>query len=125
MEESNHQHGHIIEISEPYPVEEPSEGGPKVCAGAACGFSDSGTSSKDAKEWSASIRKLLIDIVLRVIIMSVEVVGGIKANRLAILIDSSHLYLCSLCGQQGGKRLHVNHMSSSGLRSSGLLFPYR
>ncbi|KAF6159652.1 hypothetical protein GIB67_034614 [Kingdonia uniflora] len=91
MEESNHQHGHIIEISRPNPVEEPSEGGPKVCAGAACGFSDSGTSSKDAKERSASMRKLLIAVVLCVIFMSVEVVGGIKANSLAILTDAAHL----------------------------------
>ncbi|KAJ4711770.1 metal tolerance protein 1-like [Melia azedarach] len=63
----------------------------KFCGEAPCGFSDAKTSSKDAEERSASMRKLLIAVVLCIIFMSVEVVGGIKANSLAILTDAAHL----------------------------------
>ncbi|KAK1306900.1 Metal tolerance protein 1 [Acorus calamus] len=66
-------------------------GGTKVCGGAPCGFSDSGANSKDARERSASMRKLLIAVVLCIVFMSVEVVGGIKVNSLAILTDAAHL----------------------------------
>ncbi|KAF8391105.1 hypothetical protein HHK36_023406 [Tetracentron sinense] len=91
MEVQNPQHGKIIEISGDVLVGETSLGVSKICGGAACGFSDAGTISKDAKERSASMRKLLIAVVLCVIFMSVEVVGGIKANSLAILTDAAHL----------------------------------
>uniref|UniRef100_A0A5B7BQN5 Putative metal tolerance protein 1 isoform X1 n=1 Tax=Davidia involucrata TaxID=16924 RepID=A0A5B7BQN5_DAVIN len=91
MEEHSHQHGHIIEISGEVPVGERSLGGSKICGEAACGFSDAGTSSKDAKERSASMRKLFMAVALCVVFMSVEVVGGIKANSLAILTDAAHL----------------------------------
>ncbi|KAG0477034.1 hypothetical protein HPP92_013437 [Vanilla planifolia] len=66
-------------------------GGNKICGGAACDFSDNRGSLKDAKERSASMRKLLIAVVLCIIFMAVEVVGGIKANSLAILTDAAHL----------------------------------
>ncbi|CAI9759307.1 unnamed protein product [Fraxinus pennsylvanica] len=46
---------------------------------------------RDAQERSASMRKLLIAVVLCIVFMSVEVVGGIKANSLAILTDAAHL----------------------------------
>ncbi|KAI6706934.1 hypothetical protein NL676_009896 [Syzygium grande] len=65
--------------------------GSKVCAEAPCGFSDARNSSKDARERSTSTKKLLIVVVLCVIFMSVEVVGGIEANSLAILTDAAHL----------------------------------
>ncbi|RXH77965.1 hypothetical protein DVH24_039936 [Malus domestica] len=52
---------------------------------------DAKTSSKDEQEPSASMRKLLIAVVLCVIFMSVEVVGGIKAHSQAILTDTAHL----------------------------------
>ncbi|KAA8516227.1 hypothetical protein F0562_019406 [Nyssa sinensis] len=91
MEGHSHQHGQIIEISGEVPVGERSLGGSKICGEAACGFSDAGTSSKDAKERSASMRKLFIAVALCVVFMSVEVVGGIKANSLAILTDAAHL----------------------------------
>ena len=63
----------------------------KVCSGAPCGFSEAATSSFEAKERSASMRKLLTAVILCVIFMAVEVVGGIKANSLAILTDAAHL----------------------------------
>ncbi|KAM0915097.1 hypothetical protein ACQ4PT_011116 [Festuca glaucescens] len=65
--------------------------GNKICRGSSCDFSDTSNTSKDAKERSASIRKLLIAVILCVIFMAVEVVGGIKANSLAILTDAAHL----------------------------------
>ncbi|XP_048532644.1 metal tolerance protein 1-like [Triticum urartu] len=65
--------------------------GSKMCRGASCDFADSTSTSKDAKERSASMRKLLIAVILCVIFMAVEVVGGIKANSLAILTDAAHL----------------------------------
>lgn len=80
--------GHIIEICGDVPV---VENGFKTCEGATCGFSDAKTSSMDAKERSASMSKLVIAVVLCILFMSIEVVGGIKANSLAILTDAAHL----------------------------------
>ncbi|KDP25230.1 hypothetical protein JCGZ_20386 [Jatropha curcas] len=91
MEVQNSEPAHVIEVHRDVPSIERNLAGSKICGGAACGFSDAGTSSKDAKERSASMRKLLIAVVLCVIFMSVEVVGGIKANSLAILTDAAHL----------------------------------
>ncbi|KAF3439781.1 hypothetical protein FNV43_RR18059 [Rhamnella rubrinervis] len=90
MEEQN-LHGQIIEIRGDVPDGESSTGGSKICGEAACGFSDAGSISKDAEERSASMRKLLIAVALCVLFMSIEVVGGIKANSLAILTDAAHL----------------------------------
>ncbi|KAL5714488.1 Metal tolerance protein A2 [Ranunculus cassubicifolius] len=72
-------------------VTEQSVGSTKICAGAVCGFSDTISSSKDARERSASMRKLLIAVAMCIVFMGVEVVGGIKANSLAILTDAAHL----------------------------------
>ncbi|XP_010937861.1 metal tolerance protein 1 isoform X2 [Elaeis guineensis] len=91
METSNSQTAQIIEVNADMPVEVSCLGGNKTCGGAACDFSDSKTSSKDAKERSASMRKLLVAVMLCIIFMSVEVAGGIKANSLAILTDAAHL----------------------------------
>ena len=59
------------------------------CVETACGLSTS--LSDDAKERSASMRKLCFVVVLCILFMSTEVVGGIKANSLAILTDAAHL----------------------------------
>lgn len=83
--------GHIIEVCGDISPRETGRVGIKVCDEAPCGFSDAKTSSKDAKERAASMRKLVIAVVLCVIFMTVEVVGGIKANSLAILTDAAHL----------------------------------
>ncbi|XP_010259981.1 PREDICTED: metal tolerance protein A1-like [Nelumbo nucifera] len=91
MEVKNPQHNQILDISRAVPAREPSLGGSKNCGAAACGFSDARTSSKDARERSASMKKLFIAVILCVIFMSAEVVGGIKANSLAILTDAAHL----------------------------------
>ncbi|PQP94702.1 metal tolerance protein 1-like [Prunus yedoensis var. nudiflora] len=91
MEVHNSGHAHVIEVSGDVPAIETSLGVRKICGEGPCGFSDAKTSSKDAQERSASMRKLLIAVILCVIFMSVEVVGGIKSNSLAILTDAAHL----------------------------------
>ncbi|KAF2597389.1 hypothetical protein F2Q68_00007401 [Brassica cretica] len=63
----------------------------KTCGEAPCGFSDAKTSAMEAEERAKSARKLLIALLLRAIFIVVEVVGGIKANSLAILTDAAHL----------------------------------
>ncbi|KAG9157174.1 hypothetical protein Leryth_004858 [Lithospermum erythrorhizon] len=91
MDVQNMEHKHVVEVSAEVPQAEKSSVGNKVCSGAACGFADSKTSSIEAEERSASMRKLCIAVVLCIIFMAVEVVGGIKANSLAILTDAAHL----------------------------------
>ncbi|CAN6550174.1 unnamed protein product [Malus baccata var. baccata] len=70
---------------------ETSLSGSLICRDGPCGFSDAKTSSKDAQERSASLRRLMIVVALCLVFMSVEVVGGFKANSLAILADEAHL----------------------------------
>jgi zinc transporter 2 len=91
MEVRNSEHGRIIDIHVDVPAVKTSLGGSRICAGATCGFSDAKTSSKDAKERGASMKKLGWAVVLCLIFMAVEIVGGIKANSLAILTDAAHL----------------------------------
>uniref|UniRef100_A0A1D1XVM7 Metal tolerance protein 1 n=1 Tax=Anthurium amnicola TaxID=1678845 RepID=A0A1D1XVM7_9ARAE len=96
MEGVNHQvqvtlSGQRVEIDANAPLGISTLGSKRICTGAACGFSEFNTSSKDAKERSASMRKLVMAVALCTIFMSVEVAGGIKANSLAILTDAAHL----------------------------------
>lgn len=92
MEAQNPEcHGHVVEICADFPDVEKGYGESKMCGGATCGFSDANNTSKDAKERSASMRKLWIAVVLCMVFMSLEVAGGIKANSLAILTDAAHL----------------------------------
>ncbi|XP_059454701.1 metal tolerance protein 1-like [Corylus avellana] len=91
MEGQNSQNGQIIDISVDVPTCERSTRASKFCGEAACGFSNAGFYSKDAKERSALMSKLLMAMILCVISMSVEVVGGIEANSLAILTHATHL----------------------------------
>ncbi|XP_027335030.1 metal tolerance protein 1-like isoform X1 [Abrus precatorius] len=86
MEAQSSQHAQVIEISGDLP-----NVGRKVCGEAPCGFADAGSISKDSEERSTSMRKLLMAVVLCVVFMTIEVVGGIKANSLAILTDAAHL----------------------------------
>ncbi|KAI3703496.1 hypothetical protein L1987_73616 [Smallanthus sonchifolius] len=86
------KHDHqTIDISVAAQTSDKNSGGSKVCAGAACGFSDAKTSSKDAEDRSSSTSKLLGSVIICFLFMAVEVVGGIKANSLAILTDAAHL----------------------------------
>lgn len=91
MESPNSRSSQIIDFSLDVPGGVSGLDGNRICGGATCGLSDSRTSFKDAKERSDSMRKLLIVVILCVIFMSVEVVGGIKANSLAVLTDAAHL----------------------------------
>ncbi|MFS7937103.1 putative cation efflux protein [Helianthus anomalus] len=84
--------GHPVDISADVASEENNRyAGTKGCGGAPCGFADAKTSSREAKERSASMWKLWGGVILCFIFMGVEVFGGIKANRLAILTDAAHL----------------------------------
>ncbi|KAL3738441.1 hypothetical protein ACJRO7_019905 [Eucalyptus globulus] len=91
MSTRDSEHGHIIEVCGDVPAMEVSQVGSKVCTEAPCGFSDARNTSKDARERSTSMKKFLIAVVLCIIFMCVEVVGGIEANSLAILTDAAHL----------------------------------
>ncbi|KAJ7970133.1 metal tolerance protein 1-like [Quillaja saponaria] len=92
MEVQNPERGHMIEVCGDLQAVEASQGGgSKLCGEAPCGFSDAKSGSVDAKERSTSMRKLIMAVILCIIFMSVEVVGGIKANSLAILTDAAHL----------------------------------
>nr|XP_043640236.1 metal tolerance protein 1-like [Erigeron canadensis]XP_043640237.1 metal tolerance protein 1-like [Erigeron canadensis] len=71
--------------------EENRSAGSKVCGGAPCGFSDAKTSSREARERSASMWKLWGGVILCFLFMGVEVFGGIRAHSLAILTDAAHL----------------------------------
>ncbi|KAL5649575.1 hypothetical protein ACJX0J_040384, partial [Zea mays] len=91
MENHNPLHSQIAEVKMDISASASVAAGNKFCKGAAYYFSDSSNSSKDAKERSTSMRKLIITVILCIIFMMVEVVGGIKANSLAILTDAAHL----------------------------------
>ncbi|KAI0519256.1 hypothetical protein KFK09_006698 [Dendrobium nobile] len=91
MEPQCSQQSSITEIGEAPQVAEPTSADIKTCGGSTCALSNSVRESKDAKERSASIRKLFIAVLLCMIFMCIEVVGGIKANSLAILTDAAHL----------------------------------
>ncbi|XP_023638509.1 metal tolerance protein A2 isoform X2 [Capsella rubella] len=92
MEDHIHEYDHIVQIcGEVSSGEKSLVGIKKTCGEAPCGFSDAKTSSMEAQERAASIRKLLIAVLLCAIFIAVEVVGGIKANSLAILTDAAHL----------------------------------
>ncbi|XP_020252688.1 metal tolerance protein 1-like [Asparagus officinalis] len=81
----------VVDISVDIPKGVSSQTGSKICRVTTCGLSSTGANEKDAQERQASMRKLLIAVVLCIIFMAVEVVGGIKANSLAILTDAAHL----------------------------------
>ncbi|KAJ1695576.1 hypothetical protein LUZ63_012274 [Rhynchospora breviuscula] len=70
------------------PISNPSPtSNSKACRGGTCDLSY----SKDSPERWDSMRKLVIAVVLCIVFMTVEVIGGIKANSLAILTDAAHL----------------------------------
>ncbi|KAJ4807565.1 zinc transporter [Rhynchospora pubera] len=89
MERQRSEGSQIIDISIDVPgdVSNTPEN-PKICAGAACDLSNSTTATR---ERDTSMKKLSIAIVLCIIFMAVEVVGGLEANSLAILTDAAHL----------------------------------
>ncbi|KAJ8442897.1 hypothetical protein Cgig2_022263 [Carnegiea gigantea] len=92
MEAGNSRDGHIVEIRRDIACgESRTAGGTKYCGEVYCEFENAGTSTAASAERSASMRKLFIAVVLCIIFMTVEVIGGIKANSLAILTDAAHL----------------------------------
>ncbi|KAJ6887252.1 hypothetical protein NC651_027559 [Populus alba x Populus x berolinensis] len=82
MEVRNSEHGRIIDMHVDVPAVKTSLGGSRICAGATCGFSDAKTSSKDAKERGASMKKLGWAVVLCLIFMAVEILIWLLAGIL-------------------------------------------
>ncbi|CAI9104194.1 OLC1v1002823C1 [Oldenlandia corymbosa var. corymbosa] len=82
---------HVIEVDDDDRALAQKGGGgsSKVCEGSPCGFSDGKKGS--SSERSVSMKKLWVGIVLCIVFMAVEIVGGIKANSLAIMTDAAHL----------------------------------
>ncbi|KAH0454503.1 hypothetical protein IEQ34_016427 [Dendrobium chrysotoxum] len=91
MEDQAPSSPQLVEVNIDVPSTVATVSGSKICGGAICDFSDSKTNIKDATERSSSMQKLLIAVLLCIIFMAVEVIGGIKANSLAILTDAAHL----------------------------------
>ncbi|XP_031096013.1 metal tolerance protein A2-like isoform X2 [Ipomoea triloba] len=85
------EHDHVIQVCGDVPAQERGAVGSKLCGEAPCGFADAKSTLKDTQERSAAMKKLCIAVVLCVVFMTVEVIGGIKANSLAILTDAAHL----------------------------------
>ncbi|KAF3782080.1 Metal tolerance protein A2 [Nymphaea thermarum] len=85
---------HILEVmsTDELPLAAPAkEVNKQACGAARCGLSDSKSRSEHASERSTAARKLWMAMVLCLVFMGVEVVGGIKANSLAVLTDAAHL----------------------------------
>ncbi|KAM7278596.1 hypothetical protein ACFE04_005730 [Oxalis oulophora] len=90
MEDQNSS-PHVIEIHGDVATTRMGGARSMICGETPCGFSDAKSNSVEEKERATSRKKLMTAVVLCVIFMCVEVVGGIKANSLAILTDAAHL----------------------------------
>ncbi|XP_010538870.1 PREDICTED: metal tolerance protein 1-like [Tarenaya hassleriana] len=91
MESQIQEHGHVVDICRRVSTVPKGRRGSKICGEAPCGFSDSKILSEDSDERLASMKKLSTAVLLCLIFMAVEVLGGIKANSLAVLTDAAHL----------------------------------
>ncbi|XP_047973319.1 metal tolerance protein B-like [Salvia hispanica] len=63
----------------------------KFSCSSTCPFLEHGYSQSDSAQWSKAATKLCGLIVCYLIVMVVEILGGLKANSLAILTDAAHL----------------------------------
>ncbi|KAK1271041.1 Metal tolerance protein 1 [Acorus gramineus] len=84
-----------LEISTGTPSEVPAK--PCLACARACAFAMKGARDADHRERSQSARKLCGALVLCILFMVVETVGGIASNSLAILTDAAHLMTDVLC----------------------------
>lgn len=64
---------------------------PKSSCKLLCAFSKQENSTLESVERSKSLKKLCGLIIFYVLVMVVEIVGGVKANSLAVLTDAAHL----------------------------------
>ncbi|CAN6873227.1 unnamed protein product [Brassica oleracea var. botrytis] len=88
-EESHHDH--VVQISS---VEASLvKAAKKTCGETPCLFFDANSLSREAGDRKAAMKKLLVAVALCSLFIVVEVIGGIKANSLAILTDAAHLFL--------------------------------
>ncbi|CDY09860.1 BnaC09g43010D [Brassica napus] len=88
-EESHHDH--VVQISS---VEASLvKAAKKTCGETPCLFFDANSLSREAGDRKAAMKKLLVAVALCSLFIVVEVIGGIKANSLAILTDAAHLFV--------------------------------
>ncbi|XP_010521897.1 PREDICTED: metal tolerance protein B-like [Tarenaya hassleriana] len=85
-----------VYISKSYDGVEPPEssdeiGGVAASCGMACAFSRQEQSNSDCKEREESTRRLFSLMFLYLVVMSVQIVGGLKSNSLAVITDAAHL----------------------------------
>ncbi|KAF5751417.1 metal tolerance protein B [Tripterygium wilfordii] len=57
----------------------------------ACAFSSAGNTTLESEQRSESATKLSVLVIFYLIVMIVEIVGGLKANSLAVITDAVHL----------------------------------
>ncbi|KAL6195513.1 hypothetical protein ACLB2K_031132 [Fragaria x ananassa] len=63
----------------------------KLPCSSICAFSKKESSSMDSKQRSKSATKLGVLIIVYLLFMVVEIVGGVKSNSLAVLTDAAHM----------------------------------
>ncbi|XP_024198700.1 metal tolerance protein B [Rosa chinensis] len=63
----------------------------KLPCSSICGFSKKESSNLDSKQRSQSATKLRVLIIVYMLFMVVEIVGGVKSNSLAVLTDAAHM----------------------------------
>ncbi|XP_010542620.1 PREDICTED: metal tolerance protein B-like [Tarenaya hassleriana] len=87
--------GHICISKSDDDVESPESsdrtGGAPMSCGMNCAFSGKEQRNSDSKEREESVRRLVSLIFLYLVVMSIQIVGGLKANSLAVITDAVHL----------------------------------
>ncbi|XP_015575501.3 metal tolerance protein B [Ricinus communis] len=63
----------------------------KLSCSCTCAFSNQGNDTTESDERSKLANKLLRLIIVYLIVMAVEIIGGLRANSLAIITDAAHL----------------------------------
>ncbi|PIN05282.1 hypothetical protein CDL12_22171 [Handroanthus impetiginosus] len=83
-----------LKIDAPRPLEEESNGFPQkrqFSCSTTCSFSNQEYDKSNAAQRSKTTIKLCGLIIFYTMVMIIEIVGGLKANSLAILTDAAHL----------------------------------
>ncbi|KAH7424872.1 hypothetical protein KP509_11G029000 [Ceratopteris richardii] len=86
----------LLESTREHPSLPQSEDDIKVaedlaCAAAGCGLSDVRSRAKDSENRLVATRKLGFAVVLCLVFIAVEIVGGLISHSLAVLTDAAHL----------------------------------
>ncbi|KAK3206369.1 hypothetical protein Dsin_020415 [Dipteronia sinensis] len=87
------EHQHDIEMRMVSEKKEVISVAPKSSCDSVCRFLKQENHTSESKERSKSTTKLFVLIIFYAIAMLVEVVGGFKANSLAVMTDAAHLLM--------------------------------